>query len=133
MLVITATRRCQKYLGLPERITWCAEADEALCELLLKSLLASGNFGVKNSAGNHAQGVIINIRNEGLFPYLQRVGERDWVLYHRHRWLRPFAWLREGLVFFQKYVVLRRKGKNVLYKLPHSSDRYEMLKKLGLY
>jgi len=87
---------------------------------------------IKDSAGNHAQGVIINIRNEGLFPYLQRVGERDWVLYHRHRWLRPFAWLREGLVFFQKYVELLRKGKNVLSKRSQSSDRYEMLKKLGL-
>lgn len=133
VLAITATRLCQKYLGLPERITWCAEADEALCKVLLESLLASGNFGVKDSAGNHAQGVIINIRYEGLFPYLQRVGERDWVLYHRHRWLKPFAWLREGLVFFQKYVELLRKGKNVLSKRSQSSDRYEMLKKLGLY
>ena len=133
VLAITATRLCQEYLGLPESVTWCAGADEELCEVLLESLLASGNFGVKDSAGNHAQGIGINIRNEGLFPYLQRVGERDWVLYHRHRWLRPFAWLREGLVFFQKYVELLRKGKNVLSKRSQSSDRYEMLKKLGLY
>ena len=67
------------------------------------------------------------------FPYLQRVGERDWELCHRHRWLSPFAWLREALVFFQKYVELLRKGKNVLSKRSQSSDRYEMLKKLGLY
>ena len=38
VLAITATRLCQKYLGLPERITWCAEADEALCKVLLESL-----------------------------------------------------------------------------------------------
>ena len=133
VLAITATRLCQKYLGLPERITWCAEADEALCKVLLESLLASGNFGVKDSAGNHAQGIGINIRNEGLFPYLQRVGERDWELYHRHRWLKPFAWLREGLVFFRKYIELRRKGKHVLSIVPQSSDRYEMMKRLKLY
>ena len=133
VLAVTATRLCQKYLGLPERITWCAEADEALCKVLLESLLASGNFGVKDSAGNHAQGIGINIRNEGLFPYLQRVGERDWELYHRHRWLKPFAWLREGLVFFRKYIELRRKGKHVLSIVPQSSDRYEMMKRLKLY
>lgn len=133
VLAVTATRLCQKYLGLPESITWCRDADEELCELLLESLLTSGNFGVKDNTGNHAQGVIINIRNEGLFPYLQRVGERDWALYRQHRWLRPFAWLHEGLVFFRKYIELRRKGKNVLLSnMSQSSERYELLKKLGL-
>lgn len=133
VLAITATRLCQKYLGLPERITWCAEADEALCKVLLESLLASGNFGAKDSAGNHAQGIGVNIHNEGLFPYLQRVGERDWKLYHRHHWLKPFAWLHEGLVFLRKYIELRRQGKNVLSDVQRSGDRNEMLKKLGFY
>ena len=131
-LAITTTRLCQKYLGLSERLTWCAGADDALCELLLENLFRSGNFGKKNSSGNLVQGVMVNIRREGLFPYLQRIGERDWELYHQHRWLKPFAWLHEGFVFLQKYLELRRKKKPVLTEARSSEDRYEMLKKLNI-
>lgn len=131
-LAITTTRLCQKYLGLSERLTWCAGADDALCELLLENLFRSGNFGKKNSSGNLVQGVMVNIRREGLFPYLQRIGERDWELYHQHRWLKPFAWLHEGFVFLQKYLELRRKKKPVLTEARSSDDRYEMLKKLNI-
>ena len=131
-LAITTTRLCQKYLGLSKRISWCAGADDALCELLLENLFRSGNFGKKNSSGNLVQGVMVNIRREGLFPYLQRIGERDWELYHQHRWLKPFAWLHEGFVFLQKYLELRRKKKPVLTEARSSEDRYEMLKKLNI-
>lgn len=132
-LAITATRVCQMYLGLPESITWCAEADDELCDLLVESILSSGNFGRKNATGHLAGGVAINIRREGLFPYLQRVGERDWKLYHRHRWLRPFAWLREGFVFLKKYIEIRRRKKPVFSEMAQSRQRYELLQKLNLY
>lgn len=131
-LAVTATRLCQLYLGLSDRISWCADADEALCELLMERILSSGNFGSKNSTGNLVGGVVTNIRKEGLFPYLQRVGERDWALYHRHRWLRPFAWLHEAFVFAGNALLLLGQRKPVLSGMSQSRDQYDMLKKLNL-
>jgi len=131
-LAVTTTRLCQKHLGLSESITWCAGADDTLCDFLLENLLSSGNFGVKNRDGNAVQGVMINIRREGLFPYLQRVGERDWKLYHQHHWLRPFAWLYESFVFMNRYIKIRKRKKSVLTAAMSSTDRYDLLKKLNI-
>ena len=38
---------CRKYLGLKDTVTWCQNADEALCDALMERLLSSGNFGQK--------------------------------------------------------------------------------------
>ena len=38
-LAITVTKLCQQYLGLKDSITWCRDADEITCGLLLDSLL----------------------------------------------------------------------------------------------
>ena len=38
-LAITVTRMCQLYLGLRPDITWCASADEKVCDSLMKGLM----------------------------------------------------------------------------------------------
>lgn len=131
-LAITLTRLCQLYLGLPENISWSSEADEDLCKQLMTSLLATGNFGRKKKAETLIGGVTTNIRRERLFPYLQRLGERDWKLYHQHRWLKPFAWIRESFVFIQKAKKLKLHRKQILTSLTNNEETYELLKKLKL-
>ncbi len=131
-LAVTATRLRQIYLGLTDSVTWCSGADEGICAVMLECILSSGNFGNMDSAGNMVDGVMANIRKEGLFPYLQRIGERDWKLYHRHRILRPFAWLYESCVFLKTGLTLRRGGKDLVSRVSGSRDRYELLERLGL-
>lgn len=60
-LAITATRMCQRYLGLGTRITWCAYADDILCDQLLALLFSSGlncnpkfQFAKVNSRPDHS-------------------------------------------------------------------------------
>ena len=60
-LAISATRMCQRYLGLSTRITWCASADDILCDQLLSLLFSSGNFGRK--ASNTVESVSMLILN----------------------------------------------------------------------
>ena len=128
-LAITVTALCQKYLGLTTDITWCRDADEALVDELLDSLLISGNFGRKQGLGNNVERIMITMSREGLFRYLQRAGEYNWKAYHRHHGLRPFCWL------YQIFRYIRQGMGRIRYvraDLARGNDRYELLKKLGI-
>ena len=45
-LAITVTRMCQLYLGLRPDITWCASADEKVCDSLMNYIMEQGNRGM---------------------------------------------------------------------------------------
>ena len=128
-LAITATRMCQRYLGLSERITWCASADVTLCDQLLALLFSSGNFGRK--ASNSVEGVSILIRENGLFRYLQNSGEVNWTAYHRHPALKPFCWIYQGGRVIRKTIRSRR-GIKVISDISQSKDRASLLQELGI-
>ena len=130
-LAKTATRMCQMYLGLPTSITWCSDADTALCESLMENLLASGNFGRKKGAGGIVESVTTTIRREGMFHYLQRAGEYNWKAYHSHKNLRPFCWLYQIGRYIRKGVRTRR-GTKLLNDMNRGEERYELLKKLDI-
>jgi len=128
-LAITATRLCQRYLGLSERITWCAVADDTLCDQLLELLFSSGNFGRK--ASNSIEGVSMLIRENGLFRYLQNSGEANWTAYHRHHALKPFCWIYQGCRVIRKTIRSRR-GIKVIGDISQSKDRVSLLQDLGI-
>lgn len=128
-LAIAATRMCQRYLGLSERITWCASADDAICDQLLALLFACGNFGRKDS--NLVESVSMLIRENGLFRYLQSSGEANWNAYHRHPILKPFCWIHQGLRVIRKTIHSRR-GFKVIGDISQSKDRASLLQELGI-
>ena len=128
-LAVTAAALCQRYLGLTDSITWCCEADEALVDQLLRVLLSSGNFGVKNSSGNNVETVTAAIRSHGLFRYLQHAGENNWTLYHRYSWLRPLCWLYQVFRYIRQGI---GRGNKLKEDLRRGNDRYELLKRLGI-
>lgn len=128
-LAITATRMCQRYLGLSERITWCAAADDTLCDQLLALLFSSGEFGRK--ASNSVEGVSMLIRENGLFRYLQNLGEANWAAYHRHPTLKPFCWVYQGCRVVRKTIRSRR-GIKVIGDISQSKDRASLLQELGI-
>lgn len=129
---ITATRMCQIYLGLSERITWCKGADEELCKRLMVNIIKTGNFGHKNGSGTSVERVSSNIRRKGLFRYLQFAGEYNWKAYHKHHWLKPFAWIYQGFRYIRLGISTGRKKKQVSGDLQRGKEREELLKDLGI-
>ena len=131
-LAITATRMCQIYLGLPDTITWCKSADEVLCNQFLVSLLVSGNFGRKNGNGNSVETVTTEIKQYGLFHWLQIAGEHNWVAYHKHHWLKPLCWVYQMFRYTLQFTKARRINKEIKKDFERSNARYELLKKLNI-
>ena len=131
-LAKTATRMCQIYLGLPDTITWCKDADENTCEQLMNCILVSGNFGRKNGLGNSVERIGTNIMRDGLFHRLQVSGERNWKAYHKHHWLKHLCWFYQMFRYAKQGFKTGRNTKQLKEDLERSNERYELLKKLGI-
>ena len=126
------TRMCQKYLGLSDSVTWCSDADEELCESLLDSVFSSGNFGRGQGKGNKTSAIITAFKREGLFRRLQRAGMFNWNLYKKHHWLKPFCWIYQVFRYMRQGFKLNRSSLQLIDDAKRGSDRYELLKKLGI-
>lgn len=111
-LAKTVTRMCQVYLGLTtENITWCKDADEAVCEDLMQYVIDCGNFGrsrklVESGSTSKLPSLKHPIQ---LFKFIQSHGERNWKTLIKHSWLRPFAWIYQSCRY-AKMVVQDRIG-----------------------
>lgn len=93
-LALVTTRMCQIYLGLTEEITWCRQAEEALCEELMLFIMNHGNFGRKDEGSSKTISVLYYMRNPFKFlKVLQRIGCKTWELLRKYPWLKPFAWV----------------------------------------
>lgn len=132
ILAITVTRMCQMYLGLPETISWCKDADPVICARLLNLIINSGNFGRKNGKGHSAETISNNIKRDGLFNWLQYAGEYNWIAYHNHRWLKPFCWFYQIFRYSKQVFSIGRNKKQFKSDLDRSKERYELLKMLGI-
>ena len=130
--VVTLTRMCQLYLGLPNTISWCKDADDDIAQRLMDNVVISGNFGKKNKKGTKVESVNVSIKNEGLFHMLQRVGESTWTAYQKHHWLKPFCWLYQFFRFAIKFIKLGRTPAQLNSDKYRSKDRYELLKELNI-
>ncbi len=131
-LAVTATRLCQKYLGLPDPITWCSGADERLVDDLLVNLLLTGNFGQSHGSGSSVETVATNIRRTGLFRYLQQQGERNWKAYKKYGILKPFCWLYQICRYIRRGVKTRRSGQQLAGDYSRAQARYDLLTRLGI-
>ena len=128
-LAVTTTYMCQKYLGLSNSITWCQKADESLCDILMESLLSSGNFGIKRGSEIKTEKTVTAIKKEGIFSYLQKAGKHNWTAYHNHPILKPFCWIYQ--IF--RYARQAKQQKSSLYEsMKRGKQRYEMLKELKI-
>ena len=129
---VTLTRMCQLYLGLPNTISWCKDADDDIAQRLMDNVVISGNFGKKNKKGTKVESVNVSIKNEGLFHMLQRVGESTWTAYQKHHWLRPFCWIYQFFRFAKSFIKLGRTPAQLNSDKYRSKERYELLKELNI-
>lgn len=93
-LAKVVTKMCKTYFGLPTSCTWCDKADDATAKELLETLLTSGNFGRKDPYEYRPmREFTMDVKKNGFFRTLQRVGVANCEAFQKHKILRPFAWL----------------------------------------
>ena len=126
-LAITVTYMCRKWIGLPNKITWCNEADEDLADQLLVRILDDGNFG-NDRAPNEK--VKKSLRKEGTFKYLQRSGIENWPLAKKYAVFRPIAWLYQLCRYACMGILGLFTGKKVFMKNKPDLSLEELLKRL---
>ena len=92
-LAVIVTRMCELYLGLSSH-TWCNSVETLLCEDLMQYILASGNFGAKQSNENRLGArLLLYSRTPGsFFRLLQERGLANWSVLQKYIVLKPFAW-----------------------------------------
>ena len=131
VVAITITKVCQEYFGLTDSITWCNSADDEVCTSLMDSLLSSGNFGKKRGSGRKVENTITNIKRYGL-RYLQTAGEFNWQAYHRHKWLKPFAWIYQIGRYAKQGLQTKRNTKLIREDIERGKQKNDLLEKLKL-
>ena len=131
-LAIVATRMCQIYLGLPESITWCKDADESVCSRLMELTLKSGNFSHPHGDGRSVEKVGVKMKQEGTFSYLQRAGENNWKAYQKHHWLKPFCWFYQICRYVKKGYRSDRNTGEFIGDIDRGNERYSLLKSLNI-
>ena len=98
VLAKAVTRMCQLYLGLTEeKITWCADVDDSLCDGLMDFIFEQGNFGTKRSDDRTTRTLTRYHSLSSFFAGMQKKGLHEWHAAQKHHILRPFAWLYAGI------------------------------------
>ncbi len=126
-LAVTMTRLCQLYLGLPETITWCRNADEEACRELLELILEGGNFGEKDIDSAKAVSVLNMAKHPIRFlGQLQSMGCETWTALRKYPWLKCFAWLYQLCRFIRRGFA----RKNALSSLHSDGKKADRLRQL---
>ena len=133
---IVITAMCQRYFGLrTEGISWPQNADAALCEELFDHIYVMGNFGNQLEANQKsAAGMLRDCSLPSILTGLQKSGQENWQLCHRHPWLRPFAWLYQIFVYLYRMITERYNMSIILVVKERRRVRrtMELMDKLGL-
>ena len=72
------------------------------------------------------------IRRQGFFRYLQAGGERNWMAFRRHPFLKLFCWLYQLFRITFRGLKTSR-GTKMTEDIRRSRERVDLLKKLGVY
>ena len=129
-LAVTATKMCRLYLGLPDALSWCEEADEVLVDDLMGVVLAAGNFGHVHAQGSKVDTVTTRFRQKGVFRSLQMAGEYNWKAYKKHHYLKPFAWAYQIGRYTKQGLKAGRSARELRGDLARSRDRSSVLDRL---
>jgi hypothetical protein len=126
-LAVTVTCMCKKWLGLPDSITWCDNADNVVVDQLFMRLLNEGNLGCESTPYDTVKR---NIKTMGLFKYLQWSGRTNWRLSQKCIILRPFAWLYQLCRYACLSITGKLTGKKGLWKDKKYMSLEELWKRL---
>lgn len=126
-LAVTITLICKKWLGLPNNISWCNDADDEVAEQLLLRIFDDGNLGHDRTS---SESVRVSMKKEGTLKYLQKSGMVHWSLAQKYSVFRPFAWLYQLCRYLGKGIVGLFTGKKVFIKNKNIISIEELWEKL---
>ena len=128
----TVTHMCQIYLGLPETIIWCQQAEDDVCEKLFAYICDQGNFGRKLGQKDHEVRFLSDAHTPAaIMKRLQAGGLVHWRFAGEHRILRPFAWVYQcGRV--GRILLSQRKLTKIRSDYQVAKERILLFKEIGM-
>lgn len=129
------TRMCQLYLGLEEKeITWCEDADEAVCRELMQYIMQQGNFGRKVAMKDRSVKIIGQVRNPlQFFRLLQKNGQAKWTLAKKYPVFKYVAWIYMLCRYTKKYVQSKATLKTLVSDVKAGNERRKLFARLDIY
>ena len=146
---IVFARMGQMYLGLDKSIDWCkgttpattlreaAEQEQneiaKLATAWMEQILASGNFGAKQTAADEGAGVLY--KNKNIFTMigsLQRLGMEHWEAARKHKALRPLAWAYQAGRYARKGLGRKNPVKSLKQDMDKSKYKKDLMEKLKI-
>ena len=132
-LACVMTKMCKIWFGLPDEAEWCDAADEESALMLLENVLRVGNFGVKDRyVYRPMQSVTMSVKQDGLFPTLQKAGLANWQAAQRHAALRPFAWLYQSFRFAGRGAAALFRGADFKKDISDGAERLDFHQRMGI-
>ena len=99
----------------------------------MEQILASGNFGAKQTAADEGVGVLY--KNKNVFTMigsLQRLGLAHWEPARKHRVLRPFAWAYQVGRYARKGLGRKAPIKSLKQDMAKSKSKKELMDRLNI-
>ena len=132
-LACVMTKLCKKWLGMPDKVDWCEEADEKTSEQLLEAVFTSGNFGRKDPYEYRPmEALTMSVREDGLFKALQDAGLANWKAAQKYRFLRPFAWIYQLFRYIFRGIKAFFKGADFRKDIANGSEKNDFYERLGI-
>lgn len=127
------TKMCVIYLNLPDNFPWCRDADETTAKKLMDTVFESGNFGRKKPyVYRPLDSLTQNVRQKGLFKFLQTAGLQNWNACQKHKFLRPFAWIYQIFRFIKRGFAALFRGENLKKDMDAGNEKVDFYNKLGI-
>ncbi len=132
-LAIVTTRMCELYLGLSHR-DWCADANDALCKQLMDYVMQCGNFGNKKTSDSDISKNAFTVAStpKAAFKLLQKQGLANWNVAHKHKALRPFAWIYQGFRYAARGLKRDKAVSKIKSEYSTAMKRKKMFDALGV-
>lgn len=127
------TKMCKQYLGLPLNCSWCESTDDKICKEFIETVFFSGNFGVKNPYEERpVSSITMNIRQDGLFRYLQKAGVRNCAVFTKYKILYPFAWIYQIFRYIKRGTSAFIRGEIFAEDVSKGKEKADFYKSLGI-
>lgn len=137
------TKMCCIYMGLPiKRVLWCQDADDMICDELMRNVLDNGNFGRKQENRNNSAIMLVGSSTQkdkfGWLPFrilnnLQSSGCSAWPLARKNKIARCFAWAYVPVRFLKRIFTGERSIKELVIILTAAKKRYPLINKLKIF
>lgn len=133
-LQITLTKMCEINLGLPDSkdIEWCHDAEDEICEKLMHYVCKMGNYGASvEEFGSFGKFTLLG-NVPSCLRQLQKGGLARWKATQKHKMLRPFAWLYQGIRICKSLMARKEPIKKLRRDMEITKETLELMNALGL-